>query len=190
MKKSQAAVFLDRDGVINEDHAYVYKIQKFQFIPGVFEACRQFIRSGYQIIIITNQSGIARGFYSEDDFKRLTDWMCNQFKEQGVIITDVYYCPHHSSQGQDQYKVDCDCRKPKPGMIKQAETEHHINLKKSILIGDKLGDIKAGIAAGVGHNYLVKSGKPVINEISELADGIYDNLFGLSKSAVYPEALK
>jgi len=182
---SQAAVFLDRDGVINKDYAYVYKITDFQFIFGVFEACRQFILSGYQIIIITNQSGIARGYYSEDNFRQLTRWMCDQFKEQGVMISDVYYCPHHLTDGQNQYKVGCNCRKPAPGMIKQAAAEHYINLKKSILIGDKISDIKAGISAGIGSNYLVRTGHVVTDEASELADGTYEDLLALSKSSIF-----
>jgi len=180
----QPAVFLDRDGVINFDPGYVYKIEEFQFIPGVFSACREFIRLGYQIIIITNQSGIARGLYTVEDFKRLTKWMLAQFKDHGVEITDIYYCPHHDVYGKGQYKLDCHCRKPKPGMIKQAENEHQINLQQSILIGDTPGDIKAGQAAGIGKNYLVKTGKPVTNESLEIADGVYDDLLALSNSSI------
>ena len=181
---AQPAVFLDRDGVINFDPGYVYKIEEFQFIPGVFRACREFIRLGYQIIIITNQSGIARGLYSVDDFKRLTKWMLNQFKEHGVEITDIYYCPHHEVHGKGQYKLDCHCRKPKPGMIKQAETEHQINLQLSVLIGDTHSDIKAGQAAGIAKNYLVKTGKPITHEGSEIADGVYNDLLALSKASI------
>ncbi|MCK5666541.1 MAG: D-glycero-beta-D-manno-heptose 1,7-bisphosphate 7-phosphatase [Thiotrichaceae bacterium] len=180
---AQPAVFLDRDGVINFDPGYVYRIDDYQFIPGVFSACREFIRLGYQIIIITNQSGIARGLYTEDDFKLLTKWMLDQFKEHGVEITDIYFCPHHEVHGKGQYKIDCLCRKPKPGMIKQAESEHQINLKQSILIGDKPDDIKAGRAAGIAKNFLVKSGKPIA-ENSVIADGIYDDLLALVNASV------
>ena len=179
---TQAAVFLDRDGVINYDPGYVYQKKDFQFIPGVFEACRQFIQLGYKIIIITNQSGIARGFYSEEDFKQLTQWMLHQFDEQGVSITDVYYCPHHNDYGKGSYKISCDCRKPEPGMIKQAEKEHHLDLSQSILIGDKSSDIKAGQAAGVAKNYLVKTGNPIGAECSHIADAIYDDLMTLSEN--------
>jgi D-glycero-D-manno-heptose 1,7-bisphosphate phosphatase len=179
---TQAAVFLDRDGVINYDPGYVYQKKDFQFIPGIFDACRKFIQLGYKIIIITNQSGIARGFYSEDDFKQLTQWMLHQFDEQDVSITDVYYCPHHNDYGKGSYKIACDCRKPKPGMIKQAEKEHHLDLSQSILIGDKPSDIKAGQAAGVAKNYLVKTGKPISAECSNIADAIYDDLMTLSEN--------
>ena len=179
---TQNAAFLDRDGVINIDPGYVYQEKNFHFIPGVFTACRKFIQLGYKIIIITNQSGIARGFYTEDDFNRLTQWMISRFNAQQVEITDVYYCPHHAIHGKDLYKLDCDCRKPNPGMIKQAEQEHQINLSQSILIGDKLSDIKAGKAAGIGKNYLVKSGKAMSSEGIKISDGVYENLLSLSQT--------
>ncbi len=179
---NQAAIFLDRDGVINYDHGYVYKISDFIFIPDVFEACKQFTDSGYQLIIITNQSGIARGYYSEHDFHLLNQWMLQQFKLNAVNITAVYYCPHHPVDGSGKYKIECNCRKPKPGMILQAVQEYQINLSQSILIGDNLRDIKAGKAAGVAKNFLVESGKIEISNSSTIADGIFDNLTSIIKT--------
>jgi len=158
-KKHGAAIFLDRDGIINHDYEYVYKIKNFKFIADVMTSCMKFKKLGYEIIIITNQSGIARAYYKESEFKILNQWMLDQFRSQGVEITAVYYCPHHNTKGVGQFKVDCNCRKPKPGMLLQAKNDHNINLTESILIGDNITDIEAGIAAGITKNYLVNTGK-------------------------------
>lgn len=174
--KNQAAIFLDRDGVINYDHEYTYQIKDFAFIPDVFKVCRQFIQLGYQLIIITNQSGIARGYYSENDFKKLNHWMLEQFKNNGIKIKAVYYCPHHPVYGLGEYKIECNCRKPKPGMLVRAAQEYQINLSQSILIGDNLSDIKAGKSAGVGKNFLVQTGKKLIDDSSKIADGSFKSL--------------
>ncbi len=148
------ALFLDRDGVINIEKNYVYKIEDFEFIDGIFELTRKYQDMGYLIIVITNQAGIARGYYTENDFMKLTEWMQQEFEKNGIHITKVYYCPHHPDYGLGIYKKDCDCRKPKPGMILKAKEEFNINLKESILIGDKESDIEAGKRAGVGTNLL------------------------------------
>lgn len=188
MKQIQPAIFLDRDGVINNDDDYVYKIADFQFIDGVFDACQIFKAQGYQIIIITNQAGIARGFYSEQDFQQLTQWMQQQFQEQGIAISGVYYCPHHPVHGKDKYLADCQCRKPEPGMILQAAGEHDIELSKSILIGDKISDINAGKNAGIGKNYLVKTGKTVTDEVAKQSDGVFNDLLSLAQ-ALFPKTI-
>lgn len=150
------ALFLDRDGVINIEKEYLYKIEEFEFIDGVFETCRYFQDLGYLIIVITNQAGIARGFYNEEDFKIITDWMLKEFEKEGVKITKVYYCPHHP-----EFSEECECRKPKPGMILEAQKEFNIDLAKSILVGDKNSDIEAGITAGIGKNYLITTGHKI-----------------------------
>jgi len=178
---NQAAIFLDRDGVINFDYEYTHKIKDFAFIPDVFDVCKHFISLGYQIVIITNQSGIARGYYTERDFDILNLWMLEQFTINGIEIKAVYYCPHHPVKGIGKYKVDCDCRKPKPGMILQAKKEHHIDLSRSILIGDNLSDIEAGKSAGISKNFLVQTGKDIANDISNIADGSFENLSSLKK---------
>ncbi len=141
------ALFLDRDGTINIEKNYVYKIEDFEFINGIFEIISNYFNQGYLIIIITNQAGIARGLYSENDYNKLTDWMLDQFRIQGIHITKVYHCPHHP-----EISGECECRKPKPGMILQAINEFNINPSKSILIGDKKSDILAGQNAGIGMN--------------------------------------
>jgi D-glycero-D-manno-heptose 1,7-bisphosphate phosphatase len=148
------ALFLDRDGVINVDHEYIYRHEEFEFIEGVFDLCREAKRMGYLIFVVTNQAGIGRGYYSEKGFLELTEWMCDVFASEGVVIDDVYFCPFHPQYGIGDYKVDADCRKPKPGMILQAAMEYNVDLRRSILVGDKESDIKAGVAAGVGCNLL------------------------------------
>lgn len=166
--------FLDRDGVINVDADYVHDPDEFQFIPGVFDACRQIMDCGYQIIVITNQAGIARGYYTEEAFAALTDWMTAQFESQGVSIAGVYYCPHHPQQGIGRYLRQCECRKPGTGMIDRAVAEHDVDLAHSFLVGDKTSDIVAGQRAGVHRNYLVETGKPLPPEHG--ADAVYPDL--------------
>lgn len=148
------AVFLDRDGVINVDHGYVYRKEDFEFVDGIFELCRYFQEQGYLLIVVTNQSGIARGMYTEDQFQELTDWMVRQFQEQGIEIAKVYHCPHHPEFGATETR-DCECRKPKSGMIREAITEFDLDPRVSLLIGDKDSDIIAGQHAGLAGLYLL-----------------------------------
>ena len=146
------ALFLDRDGVINIDHGYVNRSENFEFIDGIFNLCHAAQKMGFLLIIITNQAGIGRGYYTESDFHTLTEWMKEEFERHGISITDVYFSPYHPEFGIGEYKLDSSCRKPKPGMILQAVADHNIDLSLSALIGDKTSDIEAGIAAGVGLN--------------------------------------
>lgn len=152
------ALFLDRDGIINEDRHYVHRIEDFHFVDGIFDLCRAATDAGLSIIIVTNQAGIARGFYTEQQFRTLTAWMTAQFSDTGLKIDQVYFCPHHPLHGMGPYKLECHCRKPRPGMIQQAQAEHNICLRDSILIGDKESDILAAKAAGVGSTVLVSTG--------------------------------
>ena len=124
-------IFLDRDGVINKDINYLHKIDDFEFIDGIFDVCLYFQSLGYKIIIITNQSGISRGYYSHSDYQKVTQWMLDQFRYKNINILDVFHCPH----GPDS---TCDCRKPKPGMFLKAKDKHNTNIEKSWLIGDKV----------------------------------------------------
>lgn len=134
------AIFLDRDGTINVDKHYLYKIDEFEFIPGVIEGLKLLSESGYELIVITNQSGIGRGYYTEDDFKKLNDWMVDTLAQAGVPIKNVYYCPHLPDAQLDQYRIDCECRKPKLGMYYQAIQENGIDVACSYVIGDRLRD--------------------------------------------------
>ena len=143
------ALFLDRDGIINIDHGYVYKQSEFEFLSGIFDVCQYATQKDYVIIVITNQSGIGRGKYSSLAFTQLTSWMIAEFAKQDVKITDVYFCPHHPTAGLGDYRIECQCRKPAPGMILQAAKEHQIDLIKSLFIGDKISDMQAANAAGI-----------------------------------------
>lgn len=168
------ALFLDRDGVINIDKNYVYKSSDFEFVDGIVEVLKFFQDKGYLIIVITNQAGIGRGYYSEDDFQILTSWMLKQLKEKGIFISKVYYCPFHPTHGIGHYKKDSFNRKPNPGMILDAEKEFNLDLKESILIGDKESDIIAGKKAGIGCSVLLN--KEIVNS---KADFIIDSIIKL-----------
>lgn len=148
------ALFLDRDGVINIDRAYVSKPEHFEFVDGIFELCHTARQLGYLIFVVTNQAGIGRGYYTEQDFLNLTGWMCGIFNARDIAIDKVYFCPSHPEYGVGQYKVDSPFRKPGPGMLLQAAEEFCVDLASSVLVGDKETDIQAGIAAGVGCNLL------------------------------------
>jgi len=147
MKK---ALFLDRDGVINIDYGYVGKIEDFKFRDGIFELTKYFSDRGYDIFVVTNQSGIARGYYSEEDFQKLTSYMKDEFLKRGVKIKDVKFCPHHP-----EITGVCECRKPSPKMILDLAKSYDIDLSNSILIGDSKRDIEAGKSAGIRKNILV-----------------------------------
>ena len=164
-------IFLDRDGVINKEVNYLHKIKDFKFIDGVFNACLHFQNLGYKIIIVTNQAGIARGYYSHEDYSILTNWMINQFELNFVNILDIFYCPHGPNSG-------CYCRKPQPGMLFEANKVHDIDFKSSWLIGDKEDDIIAANKAGIFNTILVKSGHKIDKSPSKakfILDSIVDS---------------
>ncbi|MDA8755369.1 D-glycero-beta-D-manno-heptose 1,7-bisphosphate 7-phosphatase [Candidatus Pseudothioglobus singularis] len=161
-------IFLDRDGVINKEKHYLYKISDFVFIDGVFDSCKYIQNLGFEIIIITNQSGISRGFYTEDDYLNLTRWMLDIFNKNNINILDVLYCPHHPNSG-------CFCRKPKPGMLIDAKAKYNIDMGNSWLIGDKENDIKAAKNAGIKNTILVKSGHN-IDEFNSNAKFVLDSI--------------
>lgn len=143
------ALFLDRDGVINVDHNYVHRREDFEFIDGIFELVNAAKNAGYLIIVVTNQAGIGRGYYTEAAFQDLMDWVRERFEAQGGGVDAIYFCPFHID-GIGAYKRDSEFRKPKPGMFLQAGREHDIDMARSIMIGDKPSDAQAGAAAGVG----------------------------------------
>jgi D-glycero-D-manno-heptose 1,7-bisphosphate phosphatase len=144
------ALFIDRDGVINVDKGHVFLIEDFEFSVGVFDLCRKYFNTGYFIIVVTNQAGIAKGLYTEEAFINLTDWMIGQFKDNGIPITKVYYCPHHP-----EISGPCMCRKPEPGMLLQAVKEFDLEISECILIGDKESDMEAGRRAGIPEANLI-----------------------------------
>lgn len=146
--QKKPAVFLDRDGTINEEKDYLHKIADFKFIPRAHEAIKRLKDAGYLIIVVSNQSGIARGYFDEAAVDRLHDHIQQELKRYGTAIDAFYYCPHHPEKGIGNYKVVCDCRKGGAGMLLQAADEHNIDLEKSYMVGDKLADIEAGAKAG------------------------------------------
>jgi len=164
-------VFLDRDGVINEEVGYLHKIKDFKFINGVIDSCNYFLSLGYQIIVVTNQSGIGRGLYKEEDFHILNQWMLDNFEQEGVRILDVFFCPH----GPDD---NCYCRKPKPGLFKDAKEKHDIDMNKSWMIGDKEADIEAANNAGISQTILVRSGH-IIDEDATKSKYILDSIIDI-----------
>ena len=151
----EKALFLDRDGVINIEKSYVYRIEDFEFITGIFDLCARARELGFRLFVITNQAGIARGYYTTADYETLTAWMLDEFASRGIHIEQVYYCPFHATAGIGEYRQDSFDRKPNPGMILQAEAAFKLDLPGSVLIGDKDSDMTAGRAAGVGYNVLL-----------------------------------
>jgi len=149
------AAFIDRDGVINVDRAYVHRREDFEFVSGVFEAARELRRLGFFLVVVTNQSGIGRGIYTQPEFDALTDWMKQQFAVERAPIDAVYFCPHHPVDAVDAYRRVCDCRKPAPGMLLSAGRDLDLDLRSSVMFGDRVSDLEAALAAGVEHRFLL-----------------------------------
>lgn len=145
------ALFLDRDGTINIEKNYLFRIEDFEFREGIFDVANAYYDRGYLIFVVTNQSGIARGFYSEEDFHLLTNWMKIQFRQNGVEITKVYHCPHHPD-----FTGECICRKPEPGLILKAIQEYKLQPDECVLIGDSERDTEAGKRAGINQIFKIK----------------------------------
>lgn len=142
MKKKQKAIFLDRDGVINRNFGYVHKIEDFEFLPGVLEALKDLAETDYKILVITNQSGIGRGYYEEKQMHSLNDYMVEKIEKAGGRIDKIYFCPHRPDE-------ECDCRKPNTAMIEKAEKDFELNLKECFLVGDKETDVETGLKKGL-----------------------------------------
>lgn len=180
------ALFLDRDGVINKEKHYLYRIDEFEFVDGIFELCRSAVDQEFDLIVITNQAGIAHGYYSETEFLQLTDWMKQEFIRRNLPLTDVYYCPHHPRYGGEKYCRDCQCRKPRPGMLLKAAEKYDLDLSASILVGDKRTDIDAGRAASIGIAALVGTGHAVTEQDQSEADLFAETLTKL-KASLFPQ---
>jgi D-glycero-D-manno-heptose 1,7-bisphosphate phosphatase len=146
---------LDRDGVINIDYGHVFEKEKIDFLDGIFDLCKRAQELGYLLIVVTNQGGIAKGYYTEEQFLDLTKWIENEFQKRGIKITKTFYCPHHPEGKIEKYSKSCEDRKPNPGMILKAIEEFNIDPANSIMIGDKETDIEAAEAAKIGRKFLV-----------------------------------
>lgn len=157
MTDHRPALFLDRDGVINLDKGYVSRIVDFEWMPGAAEAISNFNARNWLVFVVTNQSGIARGYYTEDDMQTLHTWMIDELSKNGAIIDQIYHCPFHEEGEIERFRKDSFDRKPKPGMILQAMADYPVKRESSFLIGDKDTDIQAAHAAGIG-GFLFKGG--------------------------------
>jgi D-glycero-D-manno-heptose 1,7-bisphosphate phosphatase len=153
-----SALFLDRDGVINVDRGYIHRPDQFEFVPGIFELARFWTNELRRLIVVaTNQSGIGRGYFDECAYEDLTRWMCDRFEAEHTAIARVYYCPYHPLHGVGEYRRDHPWRKPHPGMILRAVSDLGLDPAQSAILGDKMSDIEAGAAAGIGLRILVAS---------------------------------
>jgi rfaE bifunctional protein nucleotidyltransferase chain/domain len=170
------AAFLDRDGVINKDKAYVHKWEDFEFVPGAIDGMLKLQNAGYALVIVTNQSGLARGYYTEDQYQALSNKLRQHLAHHGVTIDGIYHCPHHPNGSVQSLTMKCDCRKPAPGLLIKAANQLGIDLPNSILIGDKQSDIDAARAAGLKHAYRVCSDNSELETKSNNDYGDYINL--------------
>ena len=173
---SVAVAFLDRDGVINVDSGYVGRWEDFEYLPEAIEGLKQLQSAGFKLIVVTNQSGIARGYYSEDDFLALTKAMTADLSAKGVTLAAVYYCPYLEDADLEPYRVASYLRKPEPGMLLKAAQDHDIDLSRSIMVGDKVSDMVAAERAGVPDRYHVTEGRPheASTKVSSLLEAALD----------------
>ena len=149
------ALFLDRDGVINVNHGYVHTPEHTDWVPGIFELCAAASAAGHALIVVTNQAGIARGYFNETQFIVYTRWVHEQFAARGTPLLATYYCPHHPEGSIPEYRLVCGCRKPQPGMIRVAARDFGLRLDDCLMVGDKPSDQQASVSAGVGRYRMV-----------------------------------
>ena len=147
-KKVSKAIFMDRDGTISEEAGYINHISRFQLLPGTIEAIRLINQSSFKAIVITNQSGVGRGYFPEGLVQKVHDKMNTLLHEGDAYLDKIYYCPHHPQAVSGKYRIDCNCRKPKPGMLEKAAEEFNLDFSQSYVIGDKYTEIALGHAVG------------------------------------------
>ena len=167
--------FLDRDGVINKEIGYLHQISDFKYTKKCVDGLKKLSELGFHIVIITNQAGIAKGHFTETQYHQLTDWLIKDLKKKSVPILQVKFCPHHKEAIIEKYRRDCPYRKPGTGMIDQVVENYDVDVNSSILIGDKQSDINAGLAAGIGSCFLMKSKQTPVNT------SCYDNIYKISE---------
>lgn len=184
------AVFLDRDGVLNRDLAYVHTREAFEFLPGALEACRAFREAGFALIVVTNQSGIARGYFTEADFDALTAWMTAEMAKAGAPVERVYFCPHHPEGTVSRYRLACGCRKPAPGMILQALKDYSLSPEKCVLFGDSARDVEAAAAAGLAERVLLGKDGAAAPAPRAPATAVFRDLLEAARSPWFTEFSK
>ncbi len=155
------ALFLDRDGVVNEEVGYLHRAEEVRFVDGIFPLCRTATRLGYRLIVVTNQAGIARGYYSEADFHALMEFMRDQLRTEGVELDAVYYCPFHPEHGIGEYKREHEDRKPGTGMLLRGAREFGVELRESVMVGDRCSDVAAANAAELRQVFLISGTEAV-----------------------------
>ncbi|CAD6524274.1 D-glycero-beta-D-manno-heptose 1,7-bisphosphate 7-phosphatase [Paraburkholderia metrosideri] len=176
---TRKALFLDRDGVVNIDTGYVHAPNECVFVEDIFELVRTANHAGYAVVLVTNQAGIARGYFTFAQFEAFTDWMLGEFESRDARIDRVYYCPHHPEFGLGELRQNCACRKPQPGMFTQAHADLDLDMSESLMVGDKLSDLEAAARAGVAHRFLLAPiGEPESGLPASLGSRI-DSLSGL-----------
>jgi D-glycero-D-manno-heptose 1,7-bisphosphate phosphatase len=157
---TQKALFLDRDGVVNVEVGYLHRTEEVRFVEGIFSLCRTAMKLGYRLIVVTNQAGIARGFYTEDDFRTVMDFIQTQLRAEQIEFDAVYHCPYHPEHGVGQYKREHEDRKPGTGMLRRGAREFNLSLADSVMIGDRCSDIAAANAAGLRQAFLISGTEP------------------------------
>lgn len=155
--KDQPFALLDRDGLININHGYVFERQNFQLMPKVIDGLLALQSAGFQLAIVTNQSGIARGYYSEQTFQEFSYWLFDFFATHNIFFTALAYCPHHPTAGQNTYLQACDCRKPNAGMLNEVVDRFSADVNNSVMFGDKCIDVQAGINGNIPRQFLVST---------------------------------
>lgn len=176
VERPKYCLLLDRDGVVNVDSGYVGNWDEFEFISGSIEAMRQFSASDYSVIIITNQSGIARGYFELEDYKTITENMVTALRDAGVDLIAVYCCPHHPEGVVSDFVTKCNCRKPAPGMINRALSDYGLDAQRCVFVGDKATDLLAAQAAGIECRYLVDGGAGAMDMQNGLASALFESL--------------
>lgn len=159
-REKSRALFLDRDGVVNEEVGYLHRSEDVRWVEGIVPLCLAAQSLGYKLVIVTNQAGIARGFYSEDQFQSLMTWMRTELAQHGIKLDAVYHCPYHPEHGIGEYKREHEDRKPGPGMLLRAARDLHIELAQSVLVGDRCSDLAAAHAAGLRQAFLMPGTEP------------------------------
>jgi len=181
LEKAKAA-FIDRDGVINEERGYVHSVEEFVVLPGVIEGLKLLQNAGYLLVVVTNQAGLARGYYNFEKMAKLHQHLSEVLAEENVALDAIYYCPHHPQGKIPDLSINCMCRKPQPGMLLKAIQHFQIDRRASVMIGDKSSDIQAGKSAGVGCNILVRSGHMINAAGAEQADLVVDDLISAARA--------
>lgn len=194
--KKNTAIFLDRDGTINDEVGYLDSADKLRIIPAAFEAVRLINASSMKAVVITNQAGVAKGLFTEEFVREINGQIQSAFLAQGALINRFYFCPHHPTEGIDPYRLICDCRKPEPGLLLQAAVDLNIDLARSYVIGDRLRDIetahRAGakgvlVMTGYGQDLMQEAGPDRANELNQpdyIAQDILEAVYWILKDRI------